>query len=138
MEAKIIQHHSPIDFERFLGGLGSQYIGIDPQDYWSFIKLTGNKHSFMGYAEGENRVEKAVCEAIATEEAAQIIQRSSSILLTIIRNRDAERQLTIGEIGYLNEFFQRLPKGCDVMWGISEDSSVGNGVKLVVIANIDD
>ena len=136
MVINIIQYHEYFDHRSFFKSHKSQYIGLDYHDYLIFLHTDGEKHSFIGVAELENRVENALSNAIASDEAVEIINRASSVMITILRSSEAERPLTITETLYLNKFIQRFPENCDVVWGLAEDSSLGNTVKVVILANV--
>lgn len=90
----------------------------------------------MGHAEWKGRVENALGNAMASDEAVEIINRASSVMITIIRSSEAERPLTVEEVQYLNEYFTGFPENCDVVWGLADDSSLGNAVKVIILVNI--
>lgn len=136
MALTIIQHHKPFDFESFFEDIRSQYIGIDYHDYLTFLYTDGEKHSFMGQAEWKGRVESALGNAMASDKAVEIINRASSVMITIIRSSAAERPLTVDEVQYFNEYIAGLPEDCDVVWGLAEDSTLGNAVKVILLANV--
>ena len=136
MATNIIQHHQPFDFEIFFENIKSQYIGIDYHDYLTFLHTDGEKHSFMGRAEWKSRVENALGNAMASDEAVEIINLASSVIITIIRSSEAERPLTVEEVQYLNEYFTEFPENCDVVWGLADDSTLGNAVKVIILVNI--
>lgn len=135
MAQDIIQHHEPFDFESFFEGIKSQYIGLDYNDFSNFLHTVGGKHSFMGSAEGKDRVKVALENIMASDEAAEIINHASSVMLTLIRSSETSDQVTMDEIGYLSEFISGLPNNCDVVWGIAEDDSLGNTIKTIIIVN---
>ena len=138
MATNIIQHHELFDFESFFENIKSQYIGLDYHDYLNFMHTDGEKHSFIGRAEWKNRVKNALENAIASDEAVEIINRASSVIINIIRSSEAVRPITIEEIQYLNELISGFSENCNVTWGLSEDSSLGNAVKVIILANVKD
>lgn len=131
----IIQHHSHIDFESLFENIKSRYVGLDYNDFSNFMHLSGEKHSFMGCAECKDRVENALANAICSDEAAGIIRRATYVMITIVRSSEAERPLTVDEVKYLNEFISRFPGNCEVVWGLAEDETIGNAVKVILLAN---
>lgn len=135
MATDIIQHHSHIDFQSLFDSIKSQYVGIDSSDFSNFMLLSGEKHSFVGRAEWKDRVKNALVNAIASDEAVEIINCASSVLITIIRSDEAERPLTMEEVRYLNEFISGLPENCDVVWGIAEGDSPGHTIKVIILVN---
>lgn len=138
MVIKIIQHHELFDFESFFENTKSQYIGLDYHDYLNFMRTDGEKHSFKGRAEWKDRVKNALENAIASDEAVEIINRASSIMINIIRSSEALRPLTMEEMRYLNEFIMGFSDDCNVTWGLSEDSALGNAVKVIILTNVND
>lgn len=138
MATNIIQHHQQFDFEAFFENIKSQYIGLDYQDYLNFMRTDGEKHSFMGRAEWEGRLKNAIENAIASDEAVEIINRATSVMINVIRSSEAERPMTVYEVQYLNEFISGFPENCDVTWGLSEDSTLGNAVKAIILVNVKD
>ncbi len=136
MVKNTIQHHEPFDFGAFFDNIKSQYIGIDYHEYLNFLHADGEKHSFIGQAEWKDRVEKTLKNAIAYEDAVEIINRASTVMITIIHSSEAECPLTMEEMQYLNEFVTGFSENCNVVWGLAEDSSIGNTVKVVILANV--
>lgn len=138
MATNFIQHHQPFDFETFFENIKSQYIGLDYHDYLNFLHTDGVIHSFIGQAEGEDRVKNALRNAIASDEAEEIINRATSLMINVLRSSEAERPLIMEEMQYLNEFIAGASDKCDITWGLSEDSTIGNTVKAIVLANVKD
>ena len=136
MATNFIQH--PFDFETFFENIKSQYIGLDYHDYLNFLHTDGVIHSFIGQAEGEDRVKNALRNAIASDEAEEIINRATSLMINVLRSSEAERPLMMEEMQYLNEFIAGASDKCDITWGLSEDSTIGNTVKAIVLANVKD
>lgn len=135
MTTEIIQHHDPVDFEKFYETIKVGYIGIDYQDFTTFMSQPGEKHSFIGRAEWKERVKSAMEGAIASDEAVEIINRASSAMITIARSPEAERPLLMDEIQYVNDFVSGLPSDCDVIWGLTDDTALGNEVKIIILIN---
>lgn len=136
MATKIIQHHEQFDFELFFQNISLQYIGLDYRDYLAFLHADGEKHSFIGHAECDKRVENAIGNAIASGHGADIINRASTVMIMIIHSSKAVRPLTMNEMQYLNEFTSGFSKECELIWGVADDSSLENSVKAIVFANI--
>lgn len=135
MTQDIKQHHEPFDFESFFEGIKSQYIGLDYHDFSNFLHTDGEKHSFMGSAGGKDRVKVALENAIDSGEAVDIVSHASSVVIVLIRSSEAEQLVTIEEAGYLNKVISDFPKNCDVVWGLAEDASLGNMIKIIILVN---
>lgn len=135
MITNIIQHHELFDFESFYQTVKAVYINIDYQDFATFMIQDGEKHSFMGRGEWKDRIETALGSAIASDEAVEIINRASSVMITIVRSPEAERPLLMEEMQFLQDFISGLPSECDIVWGIADDPSLGNEVKAIILVN---
>lgn len=135
MAQDIIQHHEPFDFESFFEGAKSQYIGLDYHDFSNFLHTAGEKHSFMDSAEGKDRVKAALEYAIDSDEAVDAINHASSVMIILIRSSEAEQPVRMEEVGYLNRAISDFPKDCDVVWGLAEDASLGNMIKIIILVN---
>ncbi len=136
MTTKIIQHHDSFDFEMFYGTIKAGYIGIDYEDFAYFMNHDGEKHSFIGRAEGKDRLKNAIERAIACDEAVKNLNRASLIMITVVRSPEAELPLLMDEMQYVNEFADGLPSDCDVIWGFADDNSLGNEVKVILLAAV--
>lgn len=131
----IIQHHQPFDFESFFECIRSQYIGLDYHDFSNFLHTPGEKHSFIGGSGGKDRVKAALENIMVSDEAVEIINQASSVMFTIIHSSETTVQITVDEVSYLSEFISRLTNNCDVVWGLAEDNSLGNMIKVIVLVN---
>lgn len=138
MATNIIQHHQQFDFAAFFENIKSQYIGLDYNDYLNFLHTDGVIHSFMGRAEWKDRVKNALDNAIASDEADVLINRATTVMINVMRSSEAERPLMMDEMQYINEFITGIPENCNVTWGLSEDSSLGNAVKVIILVNVKD
>lgn len=132
MTQDIMQHHEPFDFESFFESIKSQYIGLDHHDFSNFLHTAGVKHSFMGSAEGKARIKVALENA----KAIDIVNHASSVMIILLRSSEADQPVTMDEISYLSEFISGLPKNCDMVWGLAEDSSLGDSIKVILLVNI--
>lgn len=138
MTIDIIQHHEAIDFDALFKSIEPGYIGRDYNDLVCFFKNDGEKHSFIGISDCGNRVECALEEAIASDPKAPDIFNASAAMIMIMSSKDGERPLLVEEIMCLNGFVTRFSNDCDVTWGIFDDSSLGNSVKVVLMVALKD
>ncbi len=60
------------------------------------------------YRDTRHRIEDA------SDEAVEIINRASSVMITILRSSDAERPVTMEEVQYLSEFVTGFPENCEL------------------------
>lgn len=136
MTKDIIQHHEAIDFESFFKEIKSGYIGLDFEDFCKFLHSANEIHSFIGRSECKDRVKSALESAIASDEAVEIINRASSVMMTIVRNPKAERPVSMEEVQHLNDFVSGFPNDCNVVWGLADDYSLGNVVKVLLLVEV--
>lgn len=134
MNLNIIQHHEEFDFKTFYESVRSGYIGIDFKDFETFMQTDGVKHSFIGKSDGSNRIQDACANALYGHE--EIVRQASSMMITIVRSPDAPDPLKMEEMQFMNDFISTLPDDCDVIWGIADDSSLGNEVRIIMLVNI--
>lgn len=134
MTTDIIQHHEQIDFKTFYETISSGFVGIDYHDFELFMNNQGEKHSFIGTAVGPDRIKDAIINALAADEA--IATQASSIMITILRSPKAEHPLNMKELEFINEYVSNLSDVCDVVWGIADDPSLGNAIKVILLMNL--
>lgn len=135
MAQDIIQHHEPFDIESFFKCIKSQYIGLDYQDFSDFLHTAGVKHSFIGNAEGKDRIKASLENAIGSDEAVVIISHASSVMIIVIRSSEASEPVTMEEVGYLNKIILDFPQSCDMVWGLAEDAALGNTIRTIILVN---
>ena len=132
----ITQHHEPFDFDAFFEDERSKYIGVDTNDFQRLFQNADEVHSFMGSAEWKDRVENGLGKAIASDEAVDIIKKATSAMIVVIHSQAADRPLKMDELQFINEFVSGLPKDIDIVWGVSDDASLGNVVKTILLVGI--
>lgn len=138
MTTRIIQHHPEFDLETFFNNIYRQQIGNDFDDYQTFMDYEGEKHSFIGIAEGEGRVTNALGNAIASREAQEIINRATCLVFRVVRSLEGKHPLVMDEMKDFFNFLDGINEDCDVGWGVAEDSTLGDAVKVIVLANVKD
>lgn len=136
MTKDIIQHHKAFDFELFFKEIKSGYVGLDFGDFCNFLHAADEIHSFKGCAEWKDRVKNALENAIASDEAVEIINRASSVMLTIVRNPEAERPVSMEEVQFLNDFVSGFPNDCNMVWGLADEASLGNAVEVILLVSV--
>ena len=89
-----------------------------------------------GYAEGENRVTNAIKDALNSPLLKDSdIKNSKHLLFNIYVNPKAEQEFKMDEANELTAFTSNIYPGVDVIWGIAFDESLGNKVKISVLAS---
>lgn len=131
----IIQHHERVDFEGLFEKLGRGYVGIDREDVGRFLRRVGVKHSFVGRADGVDRIRMALNSAL--EPVGGVIPGlASAALLAVVRSPEAAEPLLMSEMQGLSDFFAgSLPPLCEIVWCLADDDSLGDMVEVVLLVN---
>jgi cell division protein FtsZ len=89
-----------------------------------------------GYGEGENRVTKAINEALNSPLLNNNdIFNSKKVLLNINFCSDNENEaLMMEEMNEVNDFMRKFREDVETKWGLATDSSLGNKVKITLLA----
>lgn len=132
MTTDIIQHHESFDFDSFYEAVRSRYVGIDRRDFECFMAGEGERHSFIGHAGGSERIREALTDAMASDRAG-IVSNASAVMMTIVRSPEAEHPLHMDEMQYVTEFLSGLPEGCEFTWGLADDPTLGNEVRVMLL-----
>ena len=113
----------------------SGYINLDFNDVDTTLRDGGTAIIAVGYGEGENRVTKAIQNALESPLLRNTdIYTSKRILFNLYYSRNGE-QLQTFEAGELTAFISRIEKDVDVIWGITFDESLGDKVKFSILAS---
>lgn len=90
-----------------------------------------------GYGEGENRVTKAIEEALNSPLLNNNdIFNSKKVLLNIHFSSEQESdQLTMEEMNEVHDFMSKFRKDVETKWGLAQDASLGKKVKITVLAS---
>lgn len=133
----IVQHHhDAVDFKSFYKSVKSGYAGIDFQDYDLFMMNEGEKHSFIECSNGLESLKNVFERIFNSEEAMSVINRASEVMITIVHSSNSEHPIHVEDIASLNKHIEDFPENCNVVWGIADDSSIGDQKKVILLANI--
>lgn len=102
-------------------------------DVQTVMKDGGNAIMSVGRASGENRIEKAFVDALKSPLLNNIEIEKARRMLYIIYSSD-EHQVTISELSEINLFMDDLAEDIEVLWGLYRDNSLGEDVKVTLIA----
>ena len=87
----------------------------------------------MGRASGQHRVEKAFEDALNSPLLyGSDIDKAQRILFNIYTSSEAE--LYVDEMDEIDAFTDSLNPDIDVIWGIAQDDTLGQDVKLTILA----
>ncbi|MBR4645047.1 MAG: cell division protein FtsZ [Bacteroidaceae bacterium] len=111
-------------------------MNLDFQDVTTVLKDGGVAIMSTGYGEGENRVTKAINEALNSPLLNNNdIFNSKKVLLNINFCSDKEDEsLMMEEINEVHDFMSKFREDVETKWGLATDSSLGNKVKITLLA----
>ena len=111
-------------------------INLDFQDVTTVLKDGGVAIMSTGYGEGENRVTKAIQEALNSPLLNNNdIFNSRKVLLNInFCNENETGSLMMEEMNEVNDFMSKFRKDVETKWGLATDSSLGGRVKITLLA----
>lgn len=110
-------------------------INIDFNDVDTTLRNGGPAIISIGYGEGEHRVTKAINDALNSPLLKdRDILGSKRILFNIYFNPEAEQKFVMSESRELTDFISGIDPAVDVIWGIAHDKSLGNKVKITLLA----
>ena len=102
-------------------------------DVHTVMKDGGSAIMSTGRASGEHRLEKAMYEALKSPLLDNVDIEKSQKLLYIIYSCD-DCPVTMSEITDVNNFMDSLSSDIEVLWGLYRDNTLGEDVKVTIIA----
>lgn len=111
-------------------------INLDFQDVKTVLENGGVALMSTGYAEGENRVTKAIEEAIKSPLLNNNdIFNSKKVLLNInFSDAQESQQFTMEEMNEVHNFMSKFSKDVETKWGLATDATLGNKIKITLLA----
>ena len=111
-------------------------MNLDFQDVTTVLKDGGVAIMSTGYGEGENRVTKAIEQALNSPLLNnRDIFDSKKVLININFCGDNEQNsLMMEERNEVNDFMSRFSQDVETKWGLATDSSLGGKVKITLLA----
>ncbi|MDL2230764.1 cell division protein FtsZ, partial [Alistipes sp. OttesenSCG-928-L06] len=112
---------------------GNNYINVDFADVQTVMSNSGIALMGSARAGGENRADDAVCGALASPLLNhQDISGAKNILLNITYG---DKEVTMEETYRISEYVQdRTGFVSDLIWGAGKDESLGEDIKVTIIA----
>ena len=108
-------------------------INLDFRDVETTMRNGGGAIMAIGRASGEQRVEKAILDALDSPLLhGSDINHAKRILFNIYASDDMP--ILITEMQEISEFFDQLDPDIDVIWGTSADNSLGEDAKVIILA----
>lgn len=111
-------------------------INLDFEDVRTVLTKGGVAVMSTGYAEGENRVTRAIEAALNSPLLNNNdVYNANRILLSITTSDDPRSTMRTNEIDEITEFMNRFPAGIHTKWGFSLDRSLGEKIKVTILAS---
>lgn len=112
------------------------YINVDFQDVKTILKDSGTAIISTAYGEGERRISKAINNALHSPLLKKHdINTSQRLLFKFVCSKDSSNPIKADEIKEIRQFTANLPSTIDVKWGIADDPTLGEKVKITVLAS---
>ncbi|MDE7368488.1 MAG: cell division protein FtsZ [Muribaculaceae bacterium] len=111
------------------------HINIDFRDVNTTLRNGGAAIISTGYGEGENRVTKAIEDALNSPLLKDTdIYTSTRFMFNIYFNPKAENSFKMSEADQLTAFMTNLDPDVDSIWGVAEDETLGEKIKISILA----
>lgn len=108
-------------------------INLDFRDVESTMKNGGEAIMAIGRAHGERRVEAAISNALDSPLLyGNDVSKAKRILLNIYTSE--EHPLLVNELEEIDDFMNKMWHNLDVIWGVSDDNSLGEDAKIAILA----
>ena len=112
------------------------YINVDFEDVKTTLKDSGTAIISTAYGEGEKRISDAINNALHSPLLkTHDIYTSKRLLFKFTCNKNADNPIRGEEITEIYNFTSKLPSSIDVKWGIGDDPTLGDRVKITVLAS---
>lgn len=108
------------------------YINTDFADVYNTLKNGNVAIMSVGTASGENRITQAIHEALHSPLINSDVKGASRVLLQIYCSR--EHAIIMEENDQIYQFIQEVGEEVEVQWGISVDDTLGENVRVTIIA----
>ena len=108
------------------------YINTDFADVYNTLKDGNVAIMSVGMAEGENRIKKAIHEALHSPLMNSDVRGAKRVLLQIYCSH--EHAIVMSENEQIFNFIQEVGEEVEVQWGLSVDDTLGESVRVTIIA----
>lgn len=116
------------------------YMNLDFNDVKTVLKDGGVAIMSTGYGEGENRVKKAIDDALNSPllNDNDVFNAQKILLNLSFSDSDggdgSENELMMEEINEVNDFMDQFGSDFEIKWGITFDNTLGQKVKVTILA----
>lgn len=112
------------------------YINLDFNDVNTTLREGGVAIISSGYGEGEQRVTKAIQDALNSPLLKnRDIYGSQRILMNIYYSRNAKDEFKMSEIDEMKNFMAQFTLDHDMIWGVAYDDTLGDKIKITMLAS---
>lgn len=109
------------------------YINTDFADVYSIMKDGNVAIMNTGFASGENRITKAIENALNSPLLnTNDVSGASKILLSLYCSN--QNQIRMEEVDEIHQFMSKVGEDVQVIWGATFDDTLGDNVKITLIA----
>lgn len=108
------------------------YINTDFADVYNTLKNGNVAIMSVGVANGENRITKAIHEALHSPLVNSDVRGATRLLLQIYTTTD--NALIMSEIDQIHTFVSEIGEDVEVQWGASLDETLEDNVRVTIIA----
>ncbi len=108
------------------------YINTDFADVYNTLKNGNVAIMSVGVANGENRITKAIHEALHSPLVNSDVRGATRLLLQIYTT--TEHALIMSEIDQIHAFVSEIGEDVEVQWGASLDETLEENVRVTIIA----
>ena len=114
---------------------GKGHINLDFNDVDTTLRNGGAAIISSGFGEGENRVTEAIQDALKSPLLKnRDILGSKKLLFYLYFDPNAEDEFRMSETHEINDFISSINTEVDVIWGIGFDETLGDRVKMTILA----
>ena len=108
------------------------YINTDFADVYNTLKSGNVAIMSVGQASGENRITKAIHNALHSPLINTDVHGATRLLLQLYTS--TEHAVGMGEMSQIHDFVSEIGEDVDVQWGASLDEALGDEVRVTIIA----
>ena len=112
------------------------YMNLDFNDVNTTLRDGGAAIISSGYGEGENRVTKALEDALASPLLKhRDISTAKRLLFNIYFSQEANNKFKLSEVNELTSFVQKINPKVKIIWGVAFDKDLGEQIKITMLAS---
>ncbi|MDE5830098.1 MAG: cell division protein FtsZ [Duncaniella sp.] len=111
------------------------HINLDFKDINATLRNGGAAIISSGYGEGEHRVTQAIEDALNSPLLKdRDIMGSKRLLFNLFFSREAQNTFRMSEVNEITDFISSINPDVKVIWGVAFDESLGEKVKMTILA----